>query len=478
MMKTQFNTILRPVRLIVAATVATMLLSSCGLAGSNPARTDNASGNIKVGILTTCEGAFGSFYEQTIAGALSAFAKYAGGTPVNASKPSAGMKGIEVAGKKIDIVGFGCSNDQPDTALRELRRLTEQLGADVVIGPLSGDEAIAVANYAKAHPDKTFINGTGASYDPTMVVRAPNYFRFESDSGQWQAGTGDLAFNTLGWKKVAIISDDYSTGYATVAGFTADYCGVGGNVTKRVFAPLNTTDYSSFVRQLPPPDQVDGYFWSVGGAGLIPALKAFEQAYGPLNPKQHMGNLYWGTPGQFEQLSTRVAGVYLSSAGTAGDMKTPAVTAYADSVAKTFKAIPPADGDVHSIAASPFVYYYYVAAEALVKALKSTNGDRGAAGAKLQTALASVVVSDAAYGPIKLDANHQAVQDQYIQQLYLDKSGALAIKTVRMVPQVDQTFGGTFTAGGPAPSRDFPACKVRDLPWSGKSIKIVDGVPQ
>lgn len=477
-MSTQSKITFRPVRLAAVATLATMLLTSCGLASSNTGSNDKSSDNIKVGILSTCEGAFGSFYEQTIAGALSAFAKYAGGTPVNAAKPSDGMTNIEVAGKKIDIVGFGCSNDLPDTALREIRRLTEQLGADVVIGPLSGDEAIAVANYAKAHPDKTFINGTGASYDPTMVVQAPNFFRFESDSGQWQAGTGDLAFNTLGWKNVAVISDDYSTGYATVAGFTADYCGVGGDVVSRVYAPLNTTDYSSFVRQLPPPDQVDGYFWSVGGSGLIPALKAFEQAYGPLDPAQHMGNLYWGTPGQFEQLSTRVAGVYLSSAGTAGDLKTDAAAAYAASVADTFTAIPPSEGDVAAIAASPFVYYYYVAAEALILALKETSGELGTDGSDLQAALAKTEVADAGYGAITLDENRQAVQDQYIQQLYLDDSGTLALKTVRLVPQVDQTFGGTFSAGGPAPSRDFPACEARKLPWSGNSIEIVDGVLQ
>ncbi len=30
----------------------------------------------------------------------------------------------------------------------------EQLEADVMIGPLSGDESIAVANYAKQHPDE------------------------------------------------------------------------------------------------------------------------------------------------------------------------------------------------------------------------------------------------------------------------------------------------------------------------------------
>ena len=61
--------------------------------------------------------------------------------------------------------------------------------------------------------------------------------------------------------------DDYSFGWTSAAGLIADFCAVGGQIVKRVFPPLNTTDYSSFVRQLPPPDQVDGYFWVVGGTG-------------------------------------------------------------------------------------------------------------------------------------------------------------------------------------------------------------------
>ena len=39
----------------------------------------------------------------------------------------------------------------------------------VVAGPLSGDEGIAVANYAKEHPDKTFVNGIAASDDGRLL---------------------------------------------------------------------------------------------------------------------------------------------------------------------------------------------------------------------------------------------------------------------------------------------------------------------
>jgi hypothetical protein len=51
-------------------------------------------------------------------------------------------------------------------------------------------------------------------------------------------------------------------------------------------------------------------------------------------------------------------------------------------------------------------------------------------------------------------------------------------QTVAIVPGVDQTFGGTFGPDTPGPSRDFPPCEARELPWTGNAIPVVDGVPQ
>jgi branched-chain amino acid transport system substrate-binding protein len=146
-----------------------------------------------------------------------------------------------------------------------------------MVGPLSGDEAVYVANYAKAHPTKTFIIGTAGSEDPTMQIHPNNMFRYHGDGAQWNAGIGEIAYKTLGWRKAAIIMDDYSFGWTSGAGMILDFCAVGGDIVKRVFPPLNTTDYAPFVRQLPNPNQVDGYFSAVGGTGTSAMLKAFEQ---------------------------------------------------------------------------------------------------------------------------------------------------------------------------------------------------------
>ena len=86
---------------------------------------------------------------------------------------------------------------------------------------------------------------------------------------------------------------------------------------------------------------------------------------------------------------------------------------------------------------------------------------------KLQAAVKKVVLPSA-YGKIKLDKNRQGIIPVYYQQLYL-KGGKLAVKTVGYIPNVDQTFGGTFSTSTPPPGRTSPACVKRSLPWIGKT---------
>jgi branched-chain amino acid transport system substrate-binding protein len=472
----------------LALLVAALALAAAGCGGGDD---DEAAGTtettettgttgggnvIKLAILSDCQGAFAPNYEQDIGGAIAALSEYTGAKPNDPNKPSAGMSGGTIGGKQLRIVGYGCSNDRADKAISETRRLMEQLDADILIGPLSGDESIAVANYAKSHPDKTFVNGTAGAQDTTLKVQAPNFFRFNGDGAQWNAGIGKLAYENLGWRKAAIIMDDYSFAWTSGAGMVVDFCARGGDITKRVFPPLNTTDYSSFVRQLPSPDQVDGYFWAVGGTGLVPSLKAFEEAYGPLNAKNVIGNLFFFATGADKELGPRLNGAYVGGFGSSPDLATPAAKEYANVIGKWFNKFPPLPGDAKSHAADGFTYNYYINTWALIQALEEVNGDISGGQKQLQDALADVEL-DSAYGHISLDENRQAIQDQYAYQMVV-KNGVPQVVTVLKIPEVDQSFGGVFSESTPAPGRTFPPCKKYDLPWVGNEIPVKNGVPQ
>jgi branched-chain amino acid transport system substrate-binding protein len=445
------------------AGIAVLVVAVTAIAAAAALARSSAASPIRIAVLSDCQGDFGSFDNQDMAGVVTAMAQFAGGHAKNPNKPRDGWVGASIAGHPLELVGVGCGNATPDKAIAETKRLMEQLKADIMIGPLSGDESIAVANYAKQHPTKTFVDGAAGAQDTTLKVRAPNFFRFNGDGAQWNAGLGDLAYHKLGWKTAAVVADDYSFAWTSTAGFIAEFCGVGGNVTKRVFPPLGTTDYSSYAQQL--PTNVDGTFVAVGGAGLIPFLKAYEQAHGPIDGKKFIGNLFWGTPGEFQQLGTRVAGAYLGGAGTAGDLATPAAQAYSKQVGKVFHTIPPF-GAAAPQASSTFTYGYYINTWGLLQGLKAVNGDISGGQKALQQAIGKVSLNSP-YGPVKLDANRQAILNVFYQQLYL-KDGKLAVKTVGEVPGVTQTFGGTFSTSTPPPGRNNPPCTKRSLPWIGK----------
>jgi branched-chain amino acid transport system substrate-binding protein len=424
------------------------------------------AGDIKIAILTDCKGAFGAAYEEDIAGALAAISQYAGAKPKNKKKPSDGIVGGAIGGKAIKIVGYGCGDETPDLALKETRRLMEQLGADILIGPLSGDEGVVVAQYAKAHPTKTFLNGTSGAQQTTLKVRTRNFFRYNGDGAQWNAGTGELAYKRLGWRKAAIFMDDYSFGYTSGAGFIAEFCAWGGQITKRVFAPSPNQDYSSYVQQLPPPSDVDGYFWVIGGSGTGPSMKAYSQQYGAIDPKKFIGNLFFAFMGNDKELGPQVIGSYMGGFGTAPGLKTPAANAYRKLANRWYPQFNPDDG---------FYYNYWNAAWALVTGLKKVNGDLSSGQAKLRAALPRTL--NAGFGKIVLDKNRQAIQDQYPIQ-YAKKGKTITFEVIGVVPQVNQTFGGQFSETTPSPSRAAPACKKAKLPWMNKIVPVKNGIPQ
>jgi len=442
---------------VVAAATAATATSSLGASHATV---------VKVAIMTDCKGAFAFGYDFDIGGAQAALAQFAAGVTKSHAKPSAGMSGIHVGNTQIKIVGYGCGNDTVPLAVTETKRLMEQLNADVMIGPLSGDEAVYVANYAKAHPTKTFIIGTAGSQDPTMQIHPPNMFRYHGDGAQWNAGVGELAFRKLHWKNAAIIMDDYSFGWTSGAGMIADFCAVGGNIVKRVFPPLNTTDYSSFVRQLPPPNQIDGYFSAVGGTGTSAMLKAFEQAYGKLDPKQWVGNLFFGFLGADKTVAPKMVGAYIGGFGNAPGVHTKKSDAYRAFMKKMYPKLPADDG---------FVVNYYNAAHALVIGLQKSNG---AVGAALQKAMPRALdepfqISNG--GLARLDSRNQAIQDQYQLQLVKNPDGSVGPTVVAYVPSVDQSFGGLFKPTSPPPGRTQPPCKKVKTPWQGKIKAVVNG---
>jgi branched-chain amino acid transport system substrate-binding protein len=424
--------------------------TAASTSGSTTSSSGAAGGKaIKVGILTTCGGPFALFEAEAFSGAKYALVKDAGGTS-GGGKPQDGIDGASAGGHPISIE-FGCSDATPDKAVAEARRLVESKKVDVLLGPLSGDEGIAVANYAKTQPQVTFVNGTSGAQETTLSVHAPNFFRFGGDGAQWMAGLGSYAYNTLHWKKAAILGEDYSYPYTQAAGFMAEFCGLGGQVTKRIWAPLSTTDWSSYVSQL--PRDVDGVLLLTGGANTVNALKSYLSL-----GQQISGHVLGGSsvldPTAFtvgNQLAGMSGGSPVPLGGTSADWK-----GYVDGFDKVYDK---------KLADSLFTVLYYDGMKAIIDGLNKVKGDLSGDQAAFRDALKSL---DPTFpnGKVTLDDNRNSVQPAYVVQVAAN-GGQLGFKVQRTIDSVTQDFGGVFKPGAKAPSRTAPACTKGQVPsWA------------
>ncbi len=399
------------------------------LAGHAPGAV--AEDTLKVGLLATFEGAFAVLGEDSKRGAELALQQHNG------------MAG----GKKIEWV-IGSSDASPDSAIRAIRKLVEQDGVQIVVGPLSGDEGLAVKDYAKTQPNVTFVNGTSAAQDTTLRDPAPNFFRFSTDGAQWMAGLGTYAYNNKGYHNVATVAEDYSFPYTQVFGFMAEFCKAGGHVVSKSWVPIGNKDFSSVIAAIPA--DVDAVYVALGGADGVNFLTQYQQAGGtaPLIG----GSITADQTVLSSQGKQKEAVTGMPSAGPVAD--TWDDPRWKDFVAAYKAAFP--DGFPSP---SLFAHGYYVNTEAVLLALDQINGDLSDGGVKLRDAL-SKLEFDTPTGPVKLDSNRNAIADIFVTEVAEGDDGNLYNKVVEVKEGVNQTLGqpvDEFLKLGVV-GRDNPSC--------------------
>jgi len=390
-----------------------------------------AQETIKLGLLATLEGPFAAGGQDGMRGAELAVR----------------LRNGMVAGKKIEIIKAS-SDARPDVAVNATRKLVEQDKVQIMIGPLSGSEGIAVKDYSKTQPGVTFINGGSGAQATTLVDPSPNFFRFNTEGAQWMSGLGNYAFTKKGYKKMALVAEDYSFPYSQVQGFMVEYCKAGGKVTHKAWVPLGGKDYSSVIARLPA--DVDALLVVLGGSDAVNFLTQYEQAGGD---KPMVGGsitvdqtvLNFRGKRRESLLGTLSAGPIADSFDGADWKKFVA----------DYKAAFP-DGFPSP---SLFAYVYHINTKAALDALEQVNGDLSNNQAKFRETLAKMTLKTPT-GEVKLDENRQAIGTTFITEVAQGPGGVYYNKVVDIVPNVDQRLGmskADFDKMGLG-SRDVPSC--------------------
>lgn len=396
--------------------------------------------DIKIGVLATLDGPLALLGQDAMRGTELALEEFK----------------YQVGNRKIEIIKES-SNGKPDVAVAKAKKLVEQDKVDLLIGPLSGSEGLAIKEYAKTVPSKTFINGTSAAQELTLRDPAPNMYRFTGDGAQWQAGLGAYAYDVKKYKTVVLISEDYSFPYSQVAGFAAEFCPRGGRIVERFWVPLGTKDFSSVIAKI--PSNVDAIYMIVSGADAVNFLSQYQQSGGKLP-------MIGGTPSVDRNVLSVKGGFRKSTLGviTAGPISESNEDPLWQNFVKAYqKRFPDGLGSPGFAALT-----YYVNTKAALTALVQVNGDLSADHKQFRAALQNIQMNTP-MGFVSLDSNRQGIVDNFVSEVAERPDGSLYLKLVARARAVNQTLAvsrgvsneraarESFTARGPA-TRDNPTC--------------------
>lgn len=385
---------------------------------------------VKIGLLATLEGPFAAGGADGMRGAELII------------KQRNGMAG----GRKIELIKAS-SNATPDVAVNATRKLVEQDKVDIMVGPLSGSEGIAVKEYSKTQPNITFINGSSGAQATTLVNPSPNFFRFNTDGAQWMVGLGKAALDK-GYKRVMLIAEDYAFPYSQVQGFMSEYCRLGGRVPVKAWVPLGAKDYASVIARI--PKDIDAILAVLGGGAAVTFLQQYEAAGGD---KPMIGGSITVSQDVLNYKGKRRDALVGTIAGSpiADSYDAPEFKAF---VADYQKNYPVSAGGYPS--PSLFALVYYINMKAALDGLDAVKGDLSGGQAKYREALQKMTLKTPV-GDVKLDANRQAIGTSFITEVVKDAQGNLFNKVLRKIDGIDQMLGmkkEDFKMG----SRDEPNC--------------------
>jgi branched-chain amino acid transport system substrate-binding protein len=391
-----------------------------------------AADEIRIGVMATLIGPYAGMGEDAVRGTDLAIAEFGG----------------QIAGRKIVRIKES-TNATPDSAVMAAEALLDAHQVDFIIGPLSGNEGLAIRDFAKTRPDRAFINGNAASQDMSLRDAAPNFFSFSTDGAQWMAGLAEYVYHEQGYRRVATLAEDYSYPHGQVGGFLLQFCRVGGTVVQKFWVALGTSNYQDIIASM--PEDIDAIFVALAGTDAVNFLQQYDQFGGRLALIGGSTTIDQTVLNVRGALSERLVG--MASAGPIADSNPdPEWRSFVNSYRLHFP---------RSLSSpSLFCYGYYVNTKGALLALHMLNGDLSDGQSHFMAALQTTEFHSPT-GPIWLDHNRHAVANNFVTVVDKNDDGSLYNRLVRTIPNVNQTLGipeAEYLAIGPF-HRDNPrAC--------------------
>lgn len=353
--------------------------------------------------------------------------------------------GNQVGGRKVELVVEDDASN-PDTALQKARRLVEQGKVDMLFGNLLANTGLAVANYVKGNGTPYFIPVIAAD-DLTQRARVKNVIRAGGyTASQFSRPLADWALKQ-GYKKIAMISQDYSFGHEQCGGFAQTFTEGGGQIIGQFWHPLNTSDFSPYLGQIANIG-ADAVFAMETGADSSRLI----QQYASFGLKGRIPML--GAQNATDQSVIRTMGPecegIITSAHFAEGADLPATQEFVKSYSAKFNKIP-----------SLYAFSHFVGAMWVAKAITAIDGKVDNRELFLDTVLKTDLPTSPLGKPVRFDESGNPIYDVFIRKVVKNKDGKYWNVPVDTYPQVSQfwKYDPATYMKQPPYSRDFQGIK-------------------
>lgn len=207
-------------------------LAAAALFGAaTPAMAQYSGDVIRIGIITDMS---------------SVYADIDGQGGVEAIRMAIADMGGAINGKKIEVISADHQN-KPDVAASKAREWFDTQGLDMLIGGTNSGTALAMAKVA-AEKKKPFLVVGAATAALTNDQCNPYTLHWAYDTVALSKGTGGAVVKA-GGKSWYFLTADYAFGHQLQGDTTKVVEAAGGKVVGSVRAPLNASDFSSFLLQ-------------------------------------------------------------------------------------------------------------------------------------------------------------------------------------------------------------------------------------
>ncbi len=317
---------------------------------------------------------------------------------------------------------FEDDTGDPDVALTKARRLVEQEQVQLVAGPILANTAYAVAGYVAGRGLPT-VQMTGAD-DLTQRKFDPLVLRVGYTSSQSNFPAGQWAYEQ-GHRQAVTICPDYAFGWESCGGFVSAFVKAGGKITKQVWHPLGTQDFSTYVSQARQANPDVVFVGSAGGPDAILLYKAWT-GFGLKDKIPLIGNCCFADQVFLREVGAEALGLQSFTYWVEG-RDSPVVQNFVKAYEQQHKEIP-----------SLYAAGAYTMAQVVAEALKKTGGK--IEGKAFIDAARQVSLSDSLYGALTFDDTNNVVGPVYLTQVARREDGTLWSVVEQSFPEVSQ-FG-------------------------------------